>query len=162
MTEENTPVEEVKAPVEELKAPVAEAEAKQEEPLSILPSEMEAQLAKAYQRGANLLYSELIGYLFSICEVFAANFKPENSPHHAFLGFVLQTMGEEFNKKYVTKDEAKDEKDDGKPEAVQGEAKEGEEAPKERHEDVQGGACGGQEACEEHEQEEEKVEVHNG
>lgn len=158
MSEENTPVEEEKAPVAELNTPVEEKkEEVKEEPLQILPSEMEAQLTKAYQRGANLLYSELIGYLFSACEVFAVKFKPENSPHHAFLGFVLQTLGEEFNKKYVTKEEAKDGKeDDGKPEAVQGEDGEGQEAPQERHEDVQGGACGGQEACEESKQEEKK------
>ena len=161
MSEENTPVEEPKTPVEAGVTAQVPQEV-QEETITLSKSAHEEQLKKAYQRGANLLYSELIGYLFKTCEVFAAHFTPEGGNFENFLGFTLHTMGEEFNKKYIepkkVKDESKQE-DDGKSCAVQGENEASQVASQERHEDVQGGACGGQEACEEPKQEEEKVEA---
>lgn len=157
MSEENTPVEDVKATVEDVKAPVQQEE--QEETVTLSKSEHEKQLLLAYQKGAYVLYSEIIGYLFKTCEVFAAHFTPKDGNFENFLGFTLHTMGEEFNKKYIEPKKVQHEKeDDGKSCAVQGENKESQVSPQERHEDVHGGESGGQEACEETKQEEEKVE----
>jgi len=136
MTEENTPVEDVNTPVEQRKTLAdnvkeqADKAKENEVPMEMLPSVVEENLRKAYQRGANLLYAELIGYLFKTIEVFAANFVPEGGDFENFLGFTLHTMGEEYNKKYIEPKKAKDEKkDDGKPKEGQYEAKDSQEAP---------------------------------
>ena len=135
MSEENERVEELTTEVSAETQPAF---------VSMSKEEHEEQLKKAYQRGANLLYSELIGYLFKTVEVFAANFAPENGNYENFLGFTLHTMGEEFNKKYIEPKRVKDEgqaREEGKPSQgeVGREGAEDEKADSQNQEASQGG-----------------------
>lgn len=146
MSEQNPPVDEQTPPVQPENPPVM---------LHISHEDFEKAINKARHEGANMLYSSLISYQMSCLEVFANQFKPANASFETFLGFVIYSLQQEFNKKYVKKEEVKDEKDNGKPEAVQGQDGESQEAPKGGCEDVQEGSEGGQEANQEVEQKEE-------
>jgi len=82
--------------------------------LEMTQKELDELLTKARNEGSQIKYRGLLSFIFAIIEYFSNIFKPENMQMPKFMAAVLNTLVQEYNKKYVKQDEEK--KDEEKKE----------------------------------------------
>ena len=99
--------------------------AEEDKIIEIKESELAQKLTEERIKGSNMLYTELINYQYSMLEVFAAKFAPQNSTYEKFLAFVIFTFQKIYEDKYKENDN----------EDKQNEEKEREQSGNERRED---------------------------